>query len=104
MAQIYTVELTALSLRVSSGKAQIRERSRMVQPFSYVAATRVRYSATLANAIAKKNASRLSQLSTAVLLPDSRWAPRLKVGTFYYGCFQKYRENILHLEVSVVNN
>ena len=40
----------------------------------------------------------------AILLPDSRWAPRLKVGTFYYGCFQKYRENYLHLEVSVVNN
>ena len=25
-----------------------------------------------------------------ILLPDSKWAPRLKVGTFYYGCFQKY--------------
>ena len=39
-----------------------------------------------------------------ILLPDSRWAPRLEVGTFYYGCFQKYREIFLHLEVSVVNN
>ena len=25
-----------------------------------------------------------------LLLPDSKWAPCLKVGSFYYGCFLKY--------------
>ena len=39
-----------------------------------------------------------------LLLPDSKWALCVKVGSFYYGCFPKYRENSLHLESSVVNN
>ena len=39
-----------------------------------------------------------------LMLVDLKWAPRLKVGRFYYGCSLKYRENWLHLEGSVVNN
>ena len=39
-----------------------------------------------------------------LLFVDLEWAPRLKVGRFYYGCSLKNRENSLHLEASVVNN
>ena len=31
----------------------------------------------------------ITLISNTILLPDSKWAPRLKVGTFYYGCFKK---------------
>ena len=45
-----------------------------------------------------------SKLFIHVLLHDSKWAPRLKVSSFYYGCLLRYRENSLHLDASVVNN
>ena len=41
---------------------------------------------------AKLETNKLRHVSK-ILLPDSKWAPRLKVGSFYYGWFLKYREN-----------
>ena len=35
---------------------------------------------------------------------ESKWALCLKVGSSYYSYSLKYRENLLHLEASVVSN